>query len=186
MARTVYKLNGVCVLLVEDMPFAAQLLTTILRAMGVGRVLHAETVAEAKDLLSLPPGLLQQSGSSGIDIVISDWFLDGETAEPLLTWLRKHESEPIRYMPFIVMSGYAEMDLVFKARDLGIDEFLAKPMSVNSVCTRLLSVIDQRRPFILTEHYFGPDRRRKKEPFGEERRQSEAIATPIGEVEYET
>ncbi len=174
MARSTYKLEHVCVLVVEDNPFVMTLISAILRNLGVGRILPAETVKEAKDLLSLPRGLLQQSGTAGIDLVIADWFLEKETAEELLVWTRKHESDPIRYVPFVVMSGYAEIDLVYKARDLGIDEFLAKPMSVASVCAKLLAVIDSRRPFILTESFFGPDRRRKSRPVDEDRRQDSA------------
>jgi two-component system, chemotaxis family, chemotaxis protein CheY len=174
MAKTTYKLDHVCVLIVEDNAFALQLITSILRNIGVGRVLPADSVKDAKELLSLPRGLLQQSGTAGIDLIIADWFLQKETAEELLTWTRQHETDAIRYVPFVVMSGYAEVDLVFKARDMGIDEFLAKPMSVASVCAKLLAVIDQRRPFLLTEQFFGPDRRRKARSVTEERRQASA------------
>lgn len=174
MARTTYKLDHVCALVVEDNHFAMQLVTSILRNLGVGRVLPADSVKEAKELLSLPRGLLQQSGTAGIDLIVADWFLEKETSEELLTWTRTHESDTVRYVPFIVMSGYAEVDLVYKARDLGIDEFLAKPMSVSSVCAKLLAVIDQRRPFILTNNFFGPDRRRKSKSTTPDRREASA------------
>jgi hypothetical protein len=47
------------------------------------------------------------------------------------------------------------------ARDAGVNEFLAKPVSVKAILTRLISVIEHPRPFVRTKTYFGPCRRRR-------------------------
>jgi hypothetical protein len=49
---------------------------------------------------------------------------------------------------------------VIKARDAGVTEFLAKPISAKALYNRILHIILNPRPFIKTETYFGPDRRR--------------------------
>ena len=58
------------------------------------------------------------------------------------------------------------------ARDAGITEFLAKPISAKALYQRVLNVVANPRPFIRTRSYFGPDRRRNANPnyAGAERR----------------
>ena len=46
------------------------------------------------------------------------------------------------------------------ARDAGVTEFLAKPISAKGLYQRILNVVANPRPFIKTKTYFGPDRRR--------------------------
>ncbi len=56
-----------------------------------------------------------------------------------------------------------------------VTEFLAKPFTVDVLMSRLESVIEEPRPFVRTENYFGPDRRRKQDAnyTGPERRNTE-------------
>jgi len=61
---------------------------------------------------------------------------------------------------------------VVAARDAGVTEFLAKPISAKALYQRVLNVVANPRPFIRTRSYFGPDRRRNANPnyAGPERR----------------
>ena len=60
------------------------------------------------------------------------------------------------------------------ARDAGVDEFIAKPVTAKALLARINSIVNHRRPFIRTGRYFGPDRRRKNMPFdGPEKRSDE-------------
>ena len=54
-----------------------------------------------------------------------------------------------------------ETQRVVEARDAGINEFLAKPISAKAIYLRIASIIDRPRSFIRTKAYFGPDRRRQ-------------------------
>ena len=47
------------------------------------------------------------------------------------------------------------------AREAGVTEFLAKPISVKALSERLTLMIDNPSRFVRTATYFGPDRRRK-------------------------
>jgi hypothetical protein len=54
---------------------------------------------------------------------------------------------------------------------------MAKPVSAKSLYRRLVSVIEHPRQFVRTKTYFGPDRRRKVQPFeGPNRRTNAAGA----------
>jgi DNA-binding response OmpR family regulator len=79
-----------------------------------------------------------------------------------------------------MLTGYTRVDHVRQARDAGVNEFLAKPVSVKAILSRLISVIEHPRPFVRTKSYFGPCRRRRgdNEYRGPERRVT-ADATPV-------
>src|SRR6185295_80816 len=64
------------------------------------------------------------------------------------------------YVPIIMLTGHSEKKRVIAARDAGVTEFLAKPISAKGLYQRVLNVVANPRPFIRTKSYFGPDRRR--------------------------
>ena len=76
------------------------------------------------------------------------------------------------YVPIIMLTGHSEKNCVVAARDAGVTEFLAKPISAKGLYQRIVNVVANPRPFIKTKTYFGPDRRRNSNPnyVGTERR----------------
>jgi len=79
----------------------------------------------------------------------------------LVRRLRMGEGSANPFVPVIMISGYAESRLLAAARDVGINEFMAKPISARALMTRVLSVLQTPRSFVRTAGYFGPDRRRR-------------------------
>lgn len=71
-----------------------------------------------------------------------------------------------------MLTGHTEANNVIEARDAGITEFLAKPISVTSLYKRICSIIEHPRTFIHCETFDGPDRRRREGDnfHGDERR----------------
>jgi DNA-binding response OmpR family regulator len=71
-----------------------------------------------------------------------------------------------------MLTGHTEKARVTAARDAGITEFLAKPISAKALYQRIANVVANPRPFIKTKTYFGPDRRRNASSnyTGQERR----------------
>ena len=85
--------------------------------------------------------------------------------------LRLSKDSPNPFLPVILLTGHTELKRVLIARDAGVNEFLAKPISPKELYVKIRSIIENPRPFIRTETYFGPDRRRRDVPFeGEDRR----------------
>jgi DNA-binding response OmpR family regulator len=64
------------------------------------------------------------------------------------------------YVAIIMLTGHSEKKRVTSARDAGITEFLAKPISAKGLYQRIVNVVANPRSFIKTKTYFGPDRRR--------------------------
>ena len=93
--------------------------------------------------------------NADIALVILDLMLPGTSGLQLCREIRATSS-----LPIIMLTGHSEKRRVMVARDAGVTEFLAKPISAKGLYQRILNVVANPRPFIKTKHYFGPDRRR--------------------------
>ena len=62
-----------------------------------------------------------------------------------------------------MLTGHTEADRVMEARDAGVTEFLAKPVSALQLFQRIRTIIEAPRQYVRTADYFGPDRRRRNE-----------------------
>ena len=126
----IYALDQVCVLLVEDSPYMAHLLGSMLKALRIGRVLRARGGLEAQELIdsrvSAMPG-------QAIDIILSDWHMEPVDGLALLKWVRAHRHENVRFLPFIMLTAAPEVNRVTLARDAGVTGFLRKPVTVDSL-----------------------------------------------------
>jgi CheY-like chemotaxis protein len=148
-------------LVVDDSRCMRDLLKTILESLGVGNVITAEDGAHGlAEMKSIPP-----------DIVFVDWMMTPLDGIEFTRMVRTAPDSPCPYVPIIMVTGHTEAHRIRQARDVGITEFLAKPVSAKSVYQRIYSVVEHPRSFIRSKSYFGPDRRRQvKEHFGSERR----------------
>ena len=108
----------------------------------------------------------------GPDIVITDWVMPIFDGLEVTQMIRQPGANANPYVPIIMLTGHSEKKRVISARDAGVTEFLAKPISAKSLYQRILNVVVNPRPFIKTKNYFGPDRRRNVNPnyIGPERR----------------
>jgi two-component system chemotaxis response regulator CheY len=104
--------------------------------------------------------------------VLTDWAMPIFDGLELTQMIRQPGANANPYAPIIMLTGHSEKMRVVAARDAGVTEFLAKPISAKSLYQRILNVVANPRPFIKTRSYFGPDRRRIVNPnyVGPERR----------------
>lgn len=149
------------VLVVEDNANFRRLLRTILNTINVRDIMETEDGSSALELLRTYPA----------DLVLLDWKMTPMDGLTFMRVLRNAPDSPNPALPVIMVSGYTDATLVTAARDAGVNEFLAKPISAKSLLSRLVAVVDTPRPFVKSTTYFGPDRRRKQVPLkGPERR----------------
>ena len=82
-----------------------------------------------------------------------------------------------------MLTGHTSLEYVRQARDAGSNEFIVKPVSVKTMMSRLVAVIEHPRPYVRTGSFFGPCRRRRNttEYHGPERR-SEAPISRSGQA----
>lgn len=118
-------------------------------------------------------------GECNADVIFLDWVMEEMSGIELAKMIRTSPSSPNPFVSMIMLTGHTQAEHVQEARDAGINEFLAKPASVNSILMRLISVIDQPRPFVRTRSYFGPCRRRRAEDYGGPERRTGEEATIV-------
>jgi CheY-like chemotaxis protein len=158
------------ILLVDDNHHMRVLLIEILRAIGVKHVFEANDGAEA----------LQLMRTHAIDIIMSDLAMEPLDGIDFVRLLRNSPDSPNPMAPVIMITGPSTMKRVSEARDVGVTEFLSKPVTARGVLERISRVVENPRPFIRTQNYFGPDRRRRADPNydGPRRRAADAAPTP--------
>ena len=96
---------------------------------------------------------------SATDIILSDWT-EGLDGMAFLTKIRQDKDSPDPFVPVVVCSAKTEYRHVCYARDKGMTEFLAKPVSAHSIYSRICAMVESNRPFVRVADFFGPDRRR--------------------------
>jgi CheY-like chemotaxis protein len=94
------------------------------------------------------------------DIVLTDWAMPIFDGLELTQMIRQPGANANPYVAIIMLTGHSEKKRVVAARDAGVTEFLAKPISANGLYQRIVNIVANPRPFIKTKTYFGPDRRR--------------------------
>ena len=163
-----YRFERFKVLVVDDNIHMRKLVTTILQAFGIIQIYEAENGDRAWTILR----------EANPDVVVMDWMMEGMSGIELTKMIRTNPQSPNPFVPVIMLSGHTHIDRVRQARDAGINEFIAKPVSVKTMMNRLLAVIENPRPFVRTKSYFGPCRRRRgdAEYRGPERRTKSAQA----------
>lgn len=149
-------------LVVDSNRLFLDMIKDVLSMMGATTVMRALDVEKAKRYLR----------EESIDIVVTEWNLEGQTGVDLLDYIRNSPDSPNRVLPIIMLTASSEQDFVLAARDRGVTEFLAKPFTVQKFYDRLVAVIARPRSFVDAESYFGPDRRRRQVDYnGPDRRQ---------------
>lgn len=142
------------ILLVDDNQHMRILLIEILRAIGIRQVLEADDGAAGLQLLR----------EHDFDIIITDLAMQPLDGIDFVRLIRHSPESPNPLCPIIMITGHSTQRRVEEARDAGVNEFLAKPVTARGVVERIGEIIDNARPYIRTDDYFGPDRRRKSDP----------------------
>lgn len=94
------------------------------------------------------------------DLVLMDISLPGGDVAQLVSDLRHGRLGINPYLPVILTTWEAERSVVRKLMDAGADDLLVKPLSTKSLLDRLEAVALNRKPFVVTSDYIGPDRRK--------------------------
>jgi len=149
------------VLVVEDNANFRQLIRTVLGALGITQVVEASDGQDGLDRLK----------DFSADLALVDWKMEPMDGLAFAQKIRHGPGSPNPFLPIILLTGYVEGALMAEARDAGINEFVQKPISARSIVSHIVAAVSEPRPFVRSDDYFGPDRRRKRQPFsGEERR----------------
>ena len=159
------------ILLADDNQHMRAITSTILASAGFKRIREVSDGAEAIEAL--------RTWAADLAIVDFNMFpLDGVEFTRLV---RNSPDSANPYLPIIMMTGHSERTRVYEARDAGVTEFIVKPITAKAVLDRIHAVIFKPRPFVKSETYFGPCRRRapRANYAGPYRRATDLVQEPV-------
>ena len=148
-----YDLGSLKVLVVDDNKHTRALIKSVLRALGVRKVEEAGDGDEA----------FKRLRNFSADVVICDWLMEPVDGLAFTRRVRTDPQSPNPYVNIVLVTGYTGIAQVEKARDAGINEFVAKPITARALFSRIRSIIERPRPYVRTKDYFGPCRRRHQD-----------------------
>ena len=135
------------VLIVED----NQHMRSLLNSAGIRDIVEANNGGTALTVLR----------EKKCDLVLSDLAMKPMNGLDFSRAVRTAESSPNPFVPIIMITGHTEKHQVEAARDAGVTEFLVKPITAQSLFSRIAEIVERPSAFVRCEHYFGPDRRRR-------------------------
>ncbi|MEK9726387.1 MAG: response regulator [Rhodospirillaceae bacterium] len=150
MTQQAYDISALNILVLEKHVLIRKLLTDVFREFGVPSV---QSTADP----DMAWAFFQQFPA---DIILSDWCADLNGME-FLRRIRMDVDTPNPFVPVIVVTANTELRHVCTARDMGMTEFLAKPVSARTIYQRICNLIEGNRPFVRANDFFGPDHRRR-------------------------
>jgi two-component system chemotaxis response regulator CheY len=144
-------LSALRVLVIDDSREMCTIVGTVLAAAGVGHLHYAQDGRRGLEVMA----------NYSVDVAYVDHEMPGMNGLEFIRAVRGMQSEA-RYLPIIMLTGHSDVKHLNDARDIGVTEFLCKPVTAKAILTRLNAVIMDPRPFVMAETFFGPDRRRTR------------------------
>lgn len=117
------------VLIVDDQNSVRQMTRITLGELGIGVVHEAENGVGAIQTATLQP----------IDLIISDYNMPEMDGLALLRAVRGHAA--IRKLPFILLTGRGDRELVVKAAQAGVNNYLVKPFTRETLRGKIEQVV---------------------------------------------
>ena len=142
-------LERASILLLDGSALGMSILAQIFSGFGARSLHKCWTVAEAKKLLT----------ENEIDLVVLNDDVSGEPGFEVIRWLRRLDKNPNSFASTILVSGHIKRAAVQRTRDCGANFLVSKPLSARIMLERVMWVAREKRPFLETADYAGPDRR---------------------------
>ncbi len=114
------------VLVADDQEAVRDSVRLMLRSLGFGAILEAASGEAAKEqYASRPP-----------DLIICDINMTPTNGFAFVKWVRQRNSGGFR-TPILFLTSHTEREVVMKAKTLGIDGFLVKPVGIADLTVRV-------------------------------------------------
>jgi two-component system, chemotaxis family, chemotaxis protein CheY len=155
-------------LIVDDNENMRALLKRILTRIGVASVEFPDGSAA----LAAVPGIRP-------DLILTDLTMAPMDGLTFARTLRASPNDQIRLIPIIMITGHTEKHHIEAARDHGVNEILAKPITIAALMQRIEQIIYRPRPYVRTQSFFGPDRRRHQKVIAAGFDRRKAPRTPV-------
>lgn len=121
------------VLIVEDQEVIRQIVWKMLKDMGFGNIVEVGDGTQAvREVLATQP-----------DLIICDIAMEPMDGLKFVETLQGRGYKGKDRIPTIFLTGHTERDLVIKAKQLGADGFLVKPVSAKDLRARITYALNR-------------------------------------------
>lgn len=127
-------LNGLRILVVEDVDSIRSLVVRIVESLGAAAVNQAMGIETALAELDAAP----------FDAVLLDYELNGRDGLVVVKKLREDSGHINHETPVILLTGHAEAHIVQDAMMAGADDYLVKPVMPEKLGNRIVKVLEKR------------------------------------------
>lgn len=147
-------------------PIRGNMLTTrgVLHGMGFRRIDGITSISQ----------LERRIKENDISVLFLDASEDTKRIADLLQTIRMGEVKANPFLPIIATLWAGKGESVAGLMNAGADDVLLRPFSVVRAQERISALIDNRRGFVVTSDYVGPDRGKRSE----ERQNADAFEVP--------
>jgi signal transduction histidine kinase len=119
--------HGRCILVVDDEPLIRSLCTRVLKGY---RILIAESGEKALQLLD----------REAVDVVLTDVKMPGMSGLDLLRAIKEKDPAVV----VVVMTGYADKEVILQALKADADDFISKPVNLLQLKTTIDKVLEKK------------------------------------------
>jgi two-component system chemotaxis response regulator CheY len=143
------RLGQLKVLIVDDEASMRKVTHALLQTIGVRNILEAHNGREGLEAIC----------TQAPDVVILDWEMPAPNGPEFMRAVRAPDKFPLPDIPVIMLTGHSERSCVIEAVQLGVNEYLLKPVSSVALLARLVAILCKPRPMIKKGDYYGPQPR---------------------------
>lgn len=129
-ANKAMDLENITCLIVDDDKFSRTFIKTALYQIGIKSIKEAATAKEA----------VEQLANYKIDLVLLDQQMPDKSGIELVHDLKQNSTNGINNIPIIMITVDTKEKTVLDAKNLGIKEYLVKPISPNALKKRICNV----------------------------------------------
>ena len=124
--------------------------------------LNREGFEDVRDFDRVGP-LKESLQKTDPDLLLIDSEMDVGEADSLITDVRYNRLGKNPFIPVIVTIWEPTKEQVQRVASSGTDDMLAKPLSPAQLFDRIRVLVNNRKPFVVTSDYIGPDRRKDED-----------------------
>jgi CheY-like chemotaxis protein len=144
------QVSGLKVLIVDDEASMRKVTRALLQSIGIHDLYEASNGTRGLDLICV----------RAPDIVILDWEMPSPNGPEFMRRVRSPGNFPLPDVPVIMLTGYSERSRVVEAVNLGVNEYLLKPVSATALLARIVSILKKPRRMLKRGDYYGPEPRK--------------------------
>lgn len=157
------------VLIVDDNATSLELITQIMAGFRAHLLKPCRSAEEARVMIA----------TERFDLILIDFEMPGEDGPSLVQHIRSDPKQPNHTAPIVMLNGSTSLHTVTRARDVGANMVVKKPVAPTILLNRIEWIARNNRDFVGSSDYCGPDRRFRNVPRTQDAEERRADAAAL-------